>query len=282
MNKETGTKMAKHNKKRNVGLIHEQLVRYASEKIVEGKKSIAENAVNVLNSHFEEGTELYREFRLFNSLVHTKTKDHIVARRIIEESRRACKVHDSNKLRSEKSNLIKSINHRIDEQTFYNQRVPNYKILATVQALLNEWRGADKLSPGDIVKYESTLESWITQEERKVDMTKKVEADPLALKIMTEKFNKKYSLFGKDQMRLLEFKLLGDDKNTELQVEKIKLKAQNALENFYRDCKNKTLNNKRQLVEANIKNLKVGSDDDSIKKSLMIAQLIHELEDNNE
>ena len=48
--------MAKHNKKRNVGLIHEQLVRYASEKIVEGKKSIAENAVNVLNSHFEEGS----------------------------------------------------------------------------------------------------------------------------------------------------------------------------------------------------------------------------------
>jgi hypothetical protein len=282
MNKEPGAKMAKHNKKRNVGLIHEQLVRYASEKIVDGKKSIAENAVNVLNSHFKEGTELYREFRLFNSLVHTKTQDRIVARRIIEESRRACNIHDNNKLRSEKSKLIKDINHRIDEQAFYDQRVPNYKILATVQALLNEWRGADKLSPGDIVKYENALETWITQKEHKENMSKKEVADPLALKIMTEKFNKKYSSFDKDQMRLLEFKLLGDDESTELLVEKIKVKAQNALENFYRGCKNKTLNNKRHLVETSIKNLKVGSDDDSIKKSLIISQLIHELEDDNE
>ena len=48
MNKEVGAKMAKHNKKRNVGLIHEQLVRYASEKIVEGKKKIAENSKIVM------------------------------------------------------------------------------------------------------------------------------------------------------------------------------------------------------------------------------------------
>ena len=35
--------MAKHNKKRNVGLMHEQLIRYASEKIVEGLDADDEN-----------------------------------------------------------------------------------------------------------------------------------------------------------------------------------------------------------------------------------------------
>ena len=87
--------MAKHNKKRNVGLIHEQLVRFASEKIVEGAKNKAEVALEILNEHFEQDSQLYKEFRLFNALVHTRASTSNIARRIILESKAARKNHNS-------------------------------------------------------------------------------------------------------------------------------------------------------------------------------------------
>jgi len=274
--------MAKHNKKRNVGLIHEQLVRYASEKIVEGKRSIAEKAIDVLNNHFEEGTELYREFRLFNSLVHTRTSNDDLARRIIKESKEACKIHDGKKLRSEKSDLIRSINHRIDETYFYNQRVENYKIFATVQALLNEWRGGSNLSPKDVVDYEIVLEEWISRKDKKVTMDKNIDANPLTFKIMSEKFNKKYAGFDKHQMALLEYKLLGKDDKVEEKIKNLKVQATLAIESFYSNCDNPTLVEKRVIVEEKIKNLPINSNDETIKKALIISHLTRELVAENE
>ena len=111
--------MAKHNKKRNVGLIHEQLVRHASEKIVEKNQGSADTVFSILEKHFHKNSELYREFRLFNSLVHTKINDTILAYRIIEESKRACIDQNKSKLRKEKSLLIKEINHTIKDDLFY-------------------------------------------------------------------------------------------------------------------------------------------------------------------
>jgi hypothetical protein len=81
--------MAKHNKKRNVGLIHEQIVRYASERVVDGDEAKTKKAISILSNHFRAGTELYKEFRLFNSLVHTNVSSKAIARRIIIESKDA-------------------------------------------------------------------------------------------------------------------------------------------------------------------------------------------------
>ncbi len=274
--------MAKHNKKRNVGLIHEQLVRYASEKIVEGKKDMATKAMQILNHHFKEGTELYKEFRLFNSLVHTDIEEKSIARRIIKESRQACKDHDLKKLTQEKSSLIRSINHRIDENSFYDQRIEEYKVFATVQSLLNEWRGASSLSPSDIVKYETVLEEWLTRSKKESTMEKVPQADPLALKIMIEKFNKKYSNFNKHQMHLLECKLLGNEEKIAHQIGEIKEHALNCLDKFYSLCENKVLNDKRKVVEQKIKNLQIDSQDETVKKALIISHLVQELEANDE
>ena len=184
--------MAKHNKKRNVGLMHEQLIRYASEKIVEGLDIRAEDALRILNKNFHKQSELFREFRLFNSLVHTRVPTKEVARKIINESRLACKNHDNTKLRTEKSSLIKDINHQLNTQDFYDKKIKEYRVFATVQALLNEWRGAQKLSPAEIVAYESGLENWLIREASPNSLSKTAHANPLSLQIMIEKFNKKY------------------------------------------------------------------------------------------
>ena len=275
--------MAKHNKKRNVGLIHEQLVRHASEKIVEGHKKQAAVAVNILNGHFGERSALQREFRLFNALVHTRVPDKDLARQIIHESKVACRNHDDTKLQKEKSLLIRDINHQIDKVDFYKRKVNEYKIFATVQALLNEWRGADRLGPNEIVKYEKVLEDWLVRDVIPEGLDKNRDANPLTLKIMLEKFNKKYlSKLNDQQAQLLESRLTGDDTAMILHVRDIKERATDALEKFYQTCDNKVLHEKRVLIEAKINSLEPNSTDDTISKALTISALVSEMEDKNE
>lgn len=275
--------MAKHNKKRNVGLIHEQLVRFASEKIVEGAKNKAEVALEILNEHFEQDSQLYKEFRLFNALVHTRASTSNIARRIILESKAACKNHNSTRLRTEKSSLIRAINHELNDFGFYDKRINEYRVFATVQALLNEWRGASKLSPDEIVKYETTLEKWLTRAKPAESLATNEAADPLALKLMIEKFNKKYAKqLNVEQSKLLEHALAGDDKSTKNTIVRIKEDAQSNLAKFYRSCDNKILNEKRVLIESRISNLKVDCDDTTIKRALMLSRLVEELEADDE
>ena len=47
-----------HNKKRNVGIIYEQLVRKVSESLVEGDMDRANLVLDILKKNFRKGTEL--------------------------------------------------------------------------------------------------------------------------------------------------------------------------------------------------------------------------------
>jgi len=275
--------MAKHNKKRNVGLLHEQLVRHISENIVRGNKKRAEQAILILQHHFREDAELYREYRLFNALVHTKVPDRTLARQIITESKTASKNHDANKLRVEKSGLIKEINHKLDEENFYARKIEKYKIFATVQALLNEWRGAQKLSPHEIVSYERVLEDWLVREVEEPTLKCRSNANPLTLKIMTEKFNKRYKVFlNEEQQSMIENCLRGDEAELNRQIESIKHRALRALTSFYQSCDNSILLEKRDQLEKKVMSMESSSTGECISRAMVISALIKELEGDDE
>ena len=273
--------MAKHNKKRNVGLLYEQLMRFASNCILEKNQTRAKLAINILCEHFKPGTALYKEFRLFNALVDSKVSNKDVARRIIEESRKACLSHDKNQLRKEKSLLIKEINHSLDCSDFYNQKSKKYRTFATVQALLNEWRGASNLGPAEIVKYESVLEDWLTRPESPASSIKKEHANPLTLNIMVDKFRAKYEdRMNPDQRSLFESYLLNKD-DVAHKVERIKERADKALTKYFTFCENKVLIEKKSLVEDKIKKLGVGSTSDIVSRALVLSDLTYEMEGND-
>jgi hypothetical protein len=275
--------MAKHNKKRNVGLLHEQLVRYASENLVTGDKENAELAVGLLKAHFRDNSALQKEFKLFNALIHTKVPTKEIAQQIITESRIACQNHEKNELRSEKSRLIKDINHKIDENDFYSRKIPTYRLFATVQALLNEWRGAQKLGPAEVVKYENILEEWLTRDYSELELKNTSHANPLALKIMIEKFNKKYnSLLNEEQRSMMENCLSGNEDELAKQVSIIKEQATAALEKFYQECDNEVLLEKRTLLEAKITTLETAITGETVSKAMTISALVKELEEDDE
>ena len=65
--------MARHNKKRNVGLIYELLIRRLSRAVVEQDNSKIRTVKQIINTRFKPGTELYKEFRLFNAITSTNS-----------------------------------------------------------------------------------------------------------------------------------------------------------------------------------------------------------------
>ena len=72
--------MAKtHNKKRNVGLMYELLLRYISYSLVEDRKKDAQVALDIISERFSQDTELYKEFRLFNALAKSTVSDTAIA-----------------------------------------------------------------------------------------------------------------------------------------------------------------------------------------------------------
>ena len=190
------TKMAKHNKKRNVGIVYELLLRYVSSKLVENKKAEAQIALDIIEKRFDHSTELFKEFRLFKALTTATADDSSIAAAIIQESKAAAKRIDNTKLEAEKGRLIHDINHKINEETFYKSSVSDYKIYATIQTLINSWQSDDRSDLAKMVMYEGQLIQKLLEvkevapvlEEQKTEDT-----DKLVIKIMTEKLNEKYA-----------------------------------------------------------------------------------------
>lgn len=183
-----------HNKKRNVGIIYEQLVFRLSKALVENDKKTFGQTRAMIKKYFKKGTELYKEHRLLNSLVETEIKEESVIPVILEETKKATYRINSRKLDLEKSKLIRAINETFGK-SFYSTRVSNYRDLATVNMLLSEFKkGAD----GDyrsLLEYSDKVTNILLRPKKnsQIEELKSPEINSLVVKIMREKFNKSYS-----------------------------------------------------------------------------------------
>jgi len=194
-----------HNKKRNTALLYEFLIRTISSALVEGDKKKSSTALKILRRYYKPGTQLYKEFRLFNALVKTTVSSDSVASTILSEARSAVGSIDLDTLDREKSLLIRNINHMIKDENFYDQPIAEYRLFATIQTLLNEWRKPS--GTADIVSlatYENQLREWLLSEKKKEDHTL-IDESPgttrLLMKVMMKKLNEKYSASLNDDQR---------------------------------------------------------------------------------
>lgn len=197
-----------HQKKRNTGLLYEFLVRMISKSLVEGDNEKSDLALKLVKSHFKKGSELYKEFRLFNSLVKTSVSSPQVAASILAEAKSAARAYDLKKLDREKSILIKNINHGLNDSVFYDQPIADYKIYATIGTLISDWRHTTSENLSRIAQYEDQLVKWLVSERVDVPQRELNSESPgvnrLALKLMTQKLNEKYaSSLSESQRRLV-------------------------------------------------------------------------------
>ena len=132
-----------HNKKRNVGIIYEQLVLKLSKALVENDKKTFRDTKKIIKKYFKKDSELYKEHRLVNSLADFQTKQNSVIPVILEETKKATWRINERRLDREKSRLIRDINETFGK-SFYSARVSNYRDYKNIrkgqkQTMLESW-----------------------------------------------------------------------------------------------------------------------------------------------
>lgn len=197
-------KKIKHSKFKNTAMLFELLTRQITSDIISSNESIA---IQILKKHFNKNTELIKEYKLYKTLSDEKLKSETKANMFIEAVLKARRGLNRNKLQNEKYELIKSIKENFEIETFFQTKVQNYKLLASVYKIF-EYNELD--NPVEITKSRITILENITSKPNTSVITEDVaiaqepkEVRLMAYKYLVEKFNAKYSNLTESQKVLL-------------------------------------------------------------------------------
>jgi hypothetical protein len=276
-----------HNKKRNVGVVYELLLRAVSSYLVEGKKEKAQTTLDIISKHFAQDTELFKEFRLFNALAKTKITDPTVAAVVLTETKAATRRIDTKQLDRQKSLLIRDINHVLNDKDFYHRRITNYRDLATIQIAINEWMLGDRSNLSQTLMVETKLIEQLKNNQSiqagVLSEQKSEVVDNLVVKLLNEKFNKKYEgKLTEDQRALIRDYVVTNTSGTPSQetldrAKRIKEEAVHSLSLIEKTEKN-------QIVQENLKDVKklvmeldvTSLNDANLSKLMTLSQLVKE------
>lgn len=278
-----------HNKKRNSILLYEFLVSSISKSLVEDDKRKSSAALKILKRHFKKGTNLYKEFRLLNSLIKTSVTSPQVASRILKEAKDAAIKLDTAELDREKSLLIRNINHTINnDNSFYDQHINEYRMCATIQQLINEWQSKDT-DITKIAEYEDQLVHWLLSPKKNVsEHTISEESSGtsrLLMAVMSKKLNEKYSnVLNEQQKNIIKAYALtsmSSDTNQIAQcLEEVRSDLSASIDSYIEQIKDlphlksKLVETKQELMSENFEKI----DDALITKFMIYSKLNLELD----
>lgn len=197
-------KKIKHSKFKNTGMLFELLTRQITSDIISSNESVA---IQILKKHFNKNTELIKEYKLYKTLCDERLKSDTKANMLIEAVLKARRGLNKNKLNNEKYELIKSLKENFDLDSFFQTKVQNYKLLASVYKIF-EYNELE--NPVEITKSRITILENITSKTNNSVITEDVaiasepkEVRLMAYKYLVEKFNAKYSNLSESQKVLL-------------------------------------------------------------------------------
>ena len=271
-----------HNKKRNVGLIYEQVINKASAAMIVGGPAQAKTYIDFLKKHFVEGSELLKEFKLFTAILDTNGVSEKIADRILELARESVKSIDFKKLNFEKGVFINEANRVFGKGQLFEARVENFRALATVQSLLNEWRSPGALSPAITAQYESQLREYmmLNVDSSATNLTESV--DEISVKMFHKRFNETYGeKFTPIQKDFLHDFMFRDSEYVVGLITASRQKALDLLKERNNVENNNILKKQYGSVYENILKLDP-ADPHGPARQLTLLQLIEELEDENE
>ena len=200
----------KHSKIKNTSILFELLTRQITADVLAGKST---KSVKMVKKYFNENTELGKELQLYRILSEKQYQSEARANDILEmvlSSRE--KINNSN-LRNEKYNLIKEIKENYNVNDFFNGRIANYRLLASIYNVFQSQTTSTIFNPEETINSKFTIIEHITSKKvgekeikQKVikEYTKKdKDLRLLAYKILVDKFNKKYKTLNESQKGLL-------------------------------------------------------------------------------
>jgi hypothetical protein len=278
----------KHNKKRNIGIIYELLLRHISSGFINENNTLIKKATNIIEKNFAKDTELYKEFRLFSGLARSEISSTEIAAVVLQEAKECARKINQKKLSKEKSNLIKEINYYIvpNDKNFYYRNIPEYIHYANIQQVINEWKKNDKSNFNNLILLEQKIIKFLLETKKKINIDDDLlelqqnNTDKLVYKLMTEKINKKYKNLTDSQKDILRGYAFSEQTPEKLSetlerhklvcLEKIKLFKKENTNDYLSLQINEVYEKVNQLDSKNI-------NDASIVKFLTIVNLINEI-----
>lgn len=194
--------MLKHNKKKNAGIVYEQLISLITRLAANKQHNEAEFVMEVMKKYYNNKTALGKERKLFSIISESDKLSDKDAHSILTETLDEASKIDHNQLEKEKISLINEINFKLST-SLYDIPLKGYKSYASAQILFNEARQNYKYTtPKERTKLKNSLLKTLT--EGRGDKKDDVKVDNFTYKVLVNKFNKKYSkLISEDQRAIL-------------------------------------------------------------------------------
>lgn len=176
-----------HNKKRNTAFLYECLIRELTVSILKKNTARKKQVLKIIKEFFVDDTVLKTELSYYNMILSESGLEPVIAERLLWEVRTEYNsAVDKGKVFRAQSDLIKMINTSLGKEV-YSNFVPNYKQLATVQAIFNV-----DLGPKDRVLLESKVIHAMMHNEEVSKAENKEPIDNLVYKSFVKKFNDLY------------------------------------------------------------------------------------------
>ena len=270
--------MSKHNKKRNVGIVYQQVLRRAAEAAIDGDKTHANECIELLGRHFQPGTELYKEHKLFSSILETGGVDEKTSERVLSIAKQVSRSIDQPTIEKQKGTFINEANRIFGKGHLFNTRVSNYRGLATVQLLLNEWRDPGTLTPTQTAEYERRLQAYMMTAKQTPSLQKESKVDDLTVSMFRKRFDDSYgSKLTNLQKNFVAAVAFDKHEVAHQMISEAKAKAIDLLDRRHESETNKLLSERYEVVRKNIIAFD-GTSDNSASMAMTLFNLIEELE----
>ena len=205
----------KHSKFKNTGVIFEILTRKLVVEVLNKKQP---SALGIIRKYFR-GTELAKELKLYHALQEIRGTG-APADKLIDLVLESYRTIDAAKLSKEKYRLVGEIKNELGGDKFFESRITNYKLLASIYKLL-EYSASE--NPSEHINCRTVVCEHITGDSQADNILKEVgttwksehpDIKRLAYRIIVEKFNEKYKDLNPDQKRLLKL-FVNEDSSTD-------------------------------------------------------------------
>tara|TARA_A100001515_G_scaffold95070_1_gene76178 strand:+ start:1089 stop:1946 length:858 start_codon:yes stop_codon:yes gene_type:complete len=277
----------KHSKIKNTAILFELLTRQITADVLNDKEG---EAVSMLKKYFSPKSQLGKEYELYKILNTEKYSSDSKANHLIEAVVKAYKGINKKQLRNEKYNLVKEIRNSYDVNDFFNARIPNYKVYASIYKLFESVYTQDPKEETEsrftIIENITKKSTSVKKKDKKVlENYKKQEKDLrlLTYTVLVEKFNKKYKKLTESQRDLLRKYIYNISNTNSLKefIEKESIQIKKQLQSFLPKIDDKVT--KIKLTEAinQIGNLLKGRivEDNQVVALMRYYQLVRELKD---
>jgi len=200
---------SKHSKFKNAGILFELLTRQITSDILSGRDESFTK--NLMFKYFQEGKELGKEVQLYNFLAKQNNKDTSSADRILNVVLQTRSKLNERVLNKQKYDLIKEIKEKYNIEEFLKNKIPNYKLYASIYKLFEDASNKEgiKFDLEELMSARECIIENITKEKISQENTmdnyerQPIDVRLIAYKFLIENFNKKYNNLLPDQKKLL-------------------------------------------------------------------------------